>query len=108
MARTIQFTYEGKDYTLEFNRRSIEKMEQNGFDIESAVSKPMSTIPMLFEGAFLMHHPYAKKEVINEIFNLFTNKKELFEALTDMYSEPLEALLEDNTSKNAIAWGKNF
>lgn len=108
MGKNITFDYNGKTYTLEYNRRSIMKMEQNGFDIDYASSKPMSTIPVLFEGAFLMHHPYAKKEVIDEIFDLFTDKQGLFEALVEMYAEPLQALVEDSTSKNAIAWGKNF
>jgi len=108
MAKTINFTYGGKDYTLEYNRRSIERMEKAGFDIESAVSKPMTSIPKLFEGAFLMHHPYCKKELIEEILDEFTNKTELFEALAQMYSEPLEALVEDSKSKNAIAWEKSF
>ena len=103
MAKTIKFPYDGKDYTLEFNRRSIERMEQNGCD-----SKPLTTITRLFEGAFLMHHPYCKKETIDEIFKEFTNKKELLKALTQMYAEPLEALVEDSTSKNAIAWDKSF
>lgn len=108
MAKTIKFPYDGKDYTLEFNRRSIERMEQNGFDIDASDSKPMITITSLFEGAFLMHHPYCKKETIDEIFKEFTNKKELLKALTEMYAEPLEALVEDSTSKNAIAWDKSF
>lgn len=108
MGKNIQFDYNGKTYTLEFNRRSIEKMEQKGFDIETATSKPMTTIPQLFEGAFLMHHPYVKKEVIDEIFTLFTDKQGLFSALAEMYADPLQTLVEDSTSKNAIAWGKNF
>lgn len=108
MGKKIEFEYNEKTYTLEFNRRSIEKMEQAGFDIETATSKPMSTIPKLFEGAFLMHHPYCKAETIDEIFNLFTDKQGLFTALVEMYAEPLESLVEDSTSKNAIVWGKNF
>lgn len=108
MGKNITFDYNDKKYTLEFNRRSIEKMEQSGFDIESATSKPMSTIPKLFEGAFLMHHPYVKEETVDDMFNLFTDKQGLFTALVEMYAEPLESLVEDSTAKNAIAWGKNF
>ncbi len=108
MGKKITFDFNDKTYTLEFNRRSIEKMEQAGFDIETATSKPMSTIPKLFEGAFLMHHPYCTPETIDEIFSLFTDKQGLFEALVEMYAEPLEALVEDSNSKNAIQWGKSF
>lgn len=108
MGKNITLDYNGKTYTLEFDKRSVERMEQRGFDPDKATEKPMTTIPVLFEGAFLKHHPYAKKEDIDAMLNLLTDKSGLFSALLDMYAEPIEALIEDNTSKNAIAWDKNF
>lgn len=106
--KKITFPYKGKEYTLEFNRRSIEKMEANGFDINTAPNTPVTTIRVLFEGAFLMHHPYVDKRVIAEIYDEFTNKQDLLNALIEMYSEPIQALSEDSKSKNAIRWDKNF
>ena len=37
-----------KEYTLEFNRKSIAKTERAGFDINQIDSKPMTMIPMNF------------------------------------------------------------
>ena len=50
MAKTINFTYEGKDYTLEFTRRTIRQMEDEGFvvclSIRNCIKRaPKSTVP---------------------------------------------------------------
>ena len=68
MSKLINFTYEGKDYTLEYTRRSIEKMEQRGFKLSEVTDKPVSTLPLLFAGAFLAHHPSEKMEVSRDRF----------------------------------------
>ena len=33
MAKTLGFTYKGVDYTLEFTRKTVSRMEQDGFSI---------------------------------------------------------------------------
>jgi hypothetical protein len=50
MAKQITFEFEGKNYTLEFTRKSIETMERQGFVIGDIVDKPMLTLPALFAG----------------------------------------------------------
>jgi hypothetical protein len=68
MAKQIRFEYDGKEYTLEFTRKSIETMERQGFVASDMVDKPMTTLPALFAGAFLAHHRYIKKELVDEIY----------------------------------------
>ena len=68
---------ESKPHVLEFTRRTVTEMEKKGFVAAEVENKPMSTLPALFEGAFLAHHRFEKKEVINEIFSHMTNKEEL-------------------------------
>ena len=53
MAKRLEFTYGGKTYTLEFTRRTVAQMERNGFVASDVETKPMTTLPALFEGAFL-------------------------------------------------------
>lgn len=52
MAQQITFTYKGKDYVLEFTRRTIAEMERQGFEVEALTNKPITMIPALFQGSF--------------------------------------------------------
>ena len=109
MAKTITIQYEGTEYTLEFTRKSIEQMERQGFDIGEIRDKPMTTLPGLFAGAFLAHHRFVKKDVIDAIFTKITNKQEFLSKLAEMYSEPLEALMDEpEESEGNATWGASW
>ena len=111
MAKQIVFEYKDKEYTLEYTRESVKQMEREGFKGEDILNKPMNTLPKLFAGAFKAHHKFdAKQKLIDEMFELFTNKQALVEKLAEMYSEPIETLMDDdNIDKgNAIAWEASF
>ena len=69
MAKTINFTYEGKDYTLEFTRRTIRQMEDEGFVARNIDDRPMTLLPALFAGAFKAHHRFVKQETGGYINN---------------------------------------
>ena len=111
MAKTLNFEYKGKEYTLEYTRETVKQMEREGFVTEDIVNKPMLTLPRLFAGSFKAHHKFdAKQKVIDEMFELFTNKNALLEKLAEMYHDPFVTLMDDdNIDKgNAIAWEANF
>lgn len=95
MSKQLNFSYKDKDYTLEFTRKTVAEMERKGFVASKVSEKPMTTLPSLFEGAFLAHHRYLKKEVIDDIFDHMTNKENLIEKLAEMYNEPISTLVED-------------
>ena len=109
MAKQLKFTYEDKEYTLEFTRRTIAEMEQRGFMASEVESKPMSMLPALFEGAFLAHHRFEKKKVIDNIFEKLTNKEDLIGKLAEMYNEPFETLVKDpEDSEGNVSWTASF
>ena len=109
MAKQIIFDYNGKEYTLEFTRKSIELLERQGFVASDITEKPMTTLPALFAGAFLAHHRYVKREVIDEIFAKMTNRQELLSKLAEMYNEPLEALMEEpEPDEGNVSWEASF
>lgn len=111
MAKQLNFEFEGKEYTLEFTRESIKQMEREGFVAGDVINKPMNTLPKLFAGAFKAHHRFdTKQKKIDEIFEKFKNKQALVEKLAEMYSEPMETLMDDEAIEegNAIAWEANF
>ena len=111
MAKQLNFEFEGKEYTLEFTRESIKQLEREGFVAGDIVNKPMNTLPKLFAGAFKAHHRFdTKQKKIDEIFEKFKNKQALVEKLAEMYSEPMETLMDDEAidEGNAITWEANF
>ena len=105
MGKQIDFSYEGKDYTLEYTRASVKKMEDRGFIVTDVGKKPISTLPVLFAGAFLAHHPYEKKEVVDAIFGQFKDKESLLQKLGEMYNDPIRSMTE---SEGNLDWKANW
>ena len=109
MAKTLTIKYNDSEYTLEFTRKSIEILEKRGFKITDIQDKPVSTLPMLFAGAFIAHHKFAKPEVIEEIFSKLKNKEELLGKLAEMYSEPILAMMDEpEESEGNLDWETNW
>jgi hypothetical protein len=105
MAKQIVFTYGEKDYTLEFTRRTIKQMEDEGFVARNIDDRPMTLLPALFAGAFKAHHRFVKQDVIDDIYANMPNKDKLIEKLAEMYNEPIISLMEEpeDTAKN-VEW----
>lgn len=95
MAKQLNFTFEDKEYTLEFTRRTVSEMEKKDFVASEITDKPMTTLPALFAGAFLAHHRFVKQETIDKIFSKLTKKEDLIGKLAEMYNEPIMALVEE-------------
>lgn len=104
MSTKISFSHEGRDYCLEYTRKTVKTMEDRGFIASRVAETPMSVLPELFAGAFLANHKYAKREVIDAIFDKMKDKQALVETLAKMYNEPLASLMEECDEGNAIAW----
>lgn len=95
MAKQIIFSHDGKEYTLEFTRRTIKQMEDEGFVARNIDDRPMTLLPALFAGAFKAHHRFVKQELIDEIYSHMPNKEDLIGKLAEMYNEPIMALVEE-------------
>lgn len=107
MAKQIVFEYENKEYTLEFTRKTVKKMEGRGFNIAELETKPVTRIPELFAGAFLENHGGINGDTVNKIFERFTDKEGLIGALGEMYADTLNTLT-DEPEKNGIGWVKSW
>ena len=109
MSKQLNFVYNGTEYTLEFTRKSVEQMEREGFIADDIHSKPMTTLPTLFAGAFKAHHRWVKREVIDEIYYKMTNKGELIGKLAEMYNEPIMALIDEPAeSSENLTWTQSW
>lgn len=105
MSKQLHFNYEGRDYTLEFTRKTVEMMEKQGFIAEEVKRKPMSTLPVLFAGAFLANHRFTKPEVVDAIYSKLTNKGDLIGKLVEMYNEPIMTLMDEpEESEGNLNW----
>ena len=105
MSKKLNFTYQDREYCLEFTRKSVEAMERTGFVAADIETKPMTVLPALFKGAFLANHRFVKTEVIDEIFSKMTNKTELINKLAEMYNEPIMALVDEpEENEGNLAW----
>lgn len=92
MNKKIEFEYKGKQYVLEYNRKAVEFIERQGFQISELASKPMINLPLAFSGLFFKNHKMENQKTIDEIFDKFKNKGELITVLSDMLSETYNSL----------------
>jgi hypothetical protein len=85
----------GHEYTLEFNRKSVKKCEDAGLEINLVSAKSMTMIPLLFWGAFQMHHPYMKQEATDKILfeGLGGLSDDELAYLAELYMEPFKTLI---------------
>lgn len=102
----ICFTYKDRDYELYFTKETVKQMEARGFVASRVTEAPMTVLPDLFAGAFLAKHKFTNRKIIDEIFEIMTDKAALIDTLSQMYSEPLMALMEDGGEGNGIVWTK--
>lgn len=99
-------TETGKVYTLEFNRKSVERMERQGFVASSIADFPLTAIPTLFYGAFYKNHPFVPRDQTDKMLYELGEVPGLLSRLSALYNEPIKALLGtddngENERKNA-------
>ena len=105
MNTKINFTYNGVDYTLEYNRMTVKSLENSGFSLEEFAKRPMSNIELAFAGSFLANHRKTPQTTIDEIYKKFTNKEDLINAITKMITECYESLMDEPDEKEGnIKW----
>ena len=91
----------GREYTLEYSRKTVAKTEQAGLDVNALEAKSMTMIPIMFWGAFLMHHPGMTREQSDKILfeGLGGLHEEEMKRLGELYAAPFQTLVasEDET-----------
>lgn len=107
MDKKLTFTYDDKDYVLEYTKNTVRQMERSGFIANDLEDKPMTVLPTLFAGAFLANHSSVKREKIDRIYSKMGDKKRLIAALSEMYNDTVETLLEEPEEGN-VEWTQNW
>ena len=107
MNKKIEFEDDnGKKYTLEYNREAIEVMERQGFVASEMVKKPMTMLPLAFQGLFYKNHKDVRKSFIDECYDRFPNKMELIEVIADMINQTYSELTDEEAKnkKGNLTW----
>ena len=100
----IALTYENKEYVLEYSRQSVRTMEAQGFVLNELETKPVTMIPMLYQGAFIKHHKGIKRNLMDEMYEEIADKTGLLSALMEMYAETLSTLTDDKEDVGNATW----
>lgn len=109
LLKSIGFNWNGTEYTLEFNRRSIELLEkQYGMNIAKTMSGEVeiSDLPSMFRAALMMHHRNMKAETADMLYGLMADKEGLMAALIEMLAGAVTSIFEEPDEGKAISWTK--
>ena len=109
MAKTVSFDYKNTHYTLGFDRNTAVLLEQQGFTAEEMMAKPNALVPVLFYTSFQKYHRGIKRNLVEEIYDKFTNKRELILALVEAYSETSNTLFDEpkDGDEGNLTWEQN-
>ena len=100
----IALTYNNKEYVLEYSRQSVRTMEAQGFVLNDLETRPVTMIPMLYQGAFIKHHKGIKRNLMDEMYEEIADKTGLLSALMEMYAETLSTLTDDKEDVGNATW----
>lgn len=89
-------TKAGRVYILEYTRRTVQIMGNSGFNINKMDENPMLILD-LFAGAFLSKHRNTPRAEIEDLYDALprNSRGKLIEKLSEMYSQPILALMGD-------------
>lgn len=90
----------GEKYTLEFNRETVERMQRQGFVLDT--DKLYISAKDLIMGAFRKHHKRLEWPAVEGIWKAQNKRDELLKVLAEMYMEPTITLMgTDEEDKDA-------
>ena len=108
MSKQIVFEHDGKQYTLEYTLRTAGIAERGGLNIFELDSKPGTMIPLLVNGAFQRHHKGMTRKQTDEIYKEIKKKNDFLNALSDMYLEAVNALVDSDEADDADEGNANW
>lgn len=108
MSKQIVFEHNEKKYTLEYTLRTAGIAERNGLNIFELDSKPGTMIPLLVNGAFQRHHKGMTRKQTDEIFKEIKKKNDFLNALSEMYLDAVNALVDTDADEDADEGNANW
>lgn len=101
----IEFDYNGKHYRLEYDRKSVLRMEQAGYKPGETELSPYTELNILWAGAFAKNHLTGPNRVTdrtieNILDEVRMDKMELRDILRNMIAETYRTLMDENDQGN--------
>ncbi len=88
----------GKRYTLEFTRNTVEQMQRNGFVLNTDAL--YTSAKDLISGAFRKNHRHLQWDEIEKIWKAQNKRDDLLKALAEMFYQPTRDLFDEDESDN--------
>ena len=82
---------DGTKYTLEFNRTAVERMQRNGFVLDT--DRLYMSAKDLIMGAFHKNHRFMDWDKVEPVWLAQNKRGELLKVLAEMYMEPTLTLM---------------
>lgn len=102
---TLDFEYNGKDYSLCYNIETVKRLDKAGI-IAGMTDHPLTITEDLFVSAFEANHSTVSNRIRREIYAEFSDTSEdgsLLTVLADMISE----VQEEMAPKGNVKWKVN-
>lgn len=97
---TIRDNEKGVEYTLQFNRESVLFTNNQGFRASDMTDNLEGMLPILFYGAFRMHHKDVARNRTNALLDEIAPVSQDFVVrLLELYAEPRNALVNDEPTE---------
>lgn len=94
---------DGRQYTLEFDKKSVRFADARGFALEDVDRYPMSKMYELFWYAFRKNHPSVSLEKAERIMDGIGQLPEGFmQRLSALYMKPFEGFTEETENPTTI------
>lgn len=96
----IRDNEKGVEYTLQFNRESALFTNNQGFKPSEMTDNLEGMLPILFYGAFRMHHKDVARSKTNALLEeLLPLSDEFLTRLIELYAEPRQALVNNEPAE---------
>ena len=103
--KTVVLSWEGTDYTIEYDRDSVSRIERGfGVTVEDIQKGSITAFQSIFFGGFFKHHPNIKKSTLEQLYDATPDKMELFKVLVEMYMENVNSLIDEPAEGKALSW----
>lgn len=97
------FESEGTEYTMEFDRETVERSERLlGIKPQTVTEYSVLNAKALFHASLLKHHPKMKASTVDRLFAAQGDKQDMYADLVEMYAEAYESLMVDAPGENPI------
>jgi hypothetical protein len=104
---TLDFEYNGKEYSLAYNIETLKRLDNSGLLAHFANGeRPLTMTESLFVAAFEANHSTTSQNIRRAIYGEFTETSEdgsLLECLLEMVNEAREAM----APKGNVKWRMN-